>query len=519
LWFWVFHFSRRLTLKAAVSEKVTWRTARVALAVMMLTVPLSAAICEASDGYTYPPGPVPDAVGGLKLFAMASDGEGEAAPDSLKPPEYYHAKGSRFWRTTGEMVLFNLIMTLYGKYIMNPEDNGFDVTFKTIKENLKNGFEWDDNSFSANNFRHPYQGSLYFGGARSNGYDFYQSSMFAFAGSWLFEYMGEAHHPSINDWINTAVGGITLGEGLYRLSDMVLDNRATGSGRAWRELGGFALSPMRGLNRFITGEAFEVHANPPDRFPGDFGGSFRLGMRTLSEENLWTAASSKAFLAFDVTYDNPFEVIGGEPFDHFSFGMRINFNNRPHGIGEIVSEGMIYGKEVNRTETTHHILGAFLHFDYIDNEAYTYGGQSLSASFLSKFKATERFRALTSMHAQYILLGAAKSDYFNLSGREYDYGPGVGYKVGADFWLDRWEFLSLWHQGHWVRSVNGNRAQHYVNFTRAKIEFPIRGFIGAGVDYVLYIGDRNYRDFSDVYARNPELRLYFMWRDTVLDGD
>lgn len=502
----------------------------IALAALAM-VSLGALPCAASDGPSHPLGPVSlrtssqtasqtaSQAGGLKLFTMASGGGEAALADSLRPPEYFHATRWRFLRTSLEIVGFNLIMTLYGKHIMKPEDHGFDVNLDSIRENLKNGFEWDDNSFSANNFRHPYQGSLYFGGARANGYDFYQSSMFAFGGSWLFEYAGEAHHPSVNDWINTAVGGITLGEGLYRLSDMVLDNRASGSGRAWRELGGFALSPMRGVNRLLTGEAFELHANPPNRIPATFGGSFKSGIRTLGEENLWTASSSKAFLAFDLVYDNPFRVTGGKPFDYFTFGMRVNFSNRPHGIGVISSEGMIYGRDFNKTESTQHVLGAFLHFDYIDNEAYTYGGQSLSASFLSRFKASETFKAVTSMHLQYILLGAAKSDYFNLSGREYDYGPGVGYKLGADFWFHRWEFLSLWHQGHWIHSVNGNKADHYVNFTRAKIEIPIKGFIGAGIDYIMYVADRNYDDYPDVYVRNPELKLYLMWKDNVLDED
>jgi hypothetical protein len=502
-------------LKADAFGRSIWRLTCVTLVLTLTSASLGAGIGAASDGSALPSPAFP---GGLRFFASTGGG-GSALPDSLKPPEFYHAKGSRFWRTTGEMVAFNLIMTMYGKYIMNPDDHGFDVSLDTIRENLRNGFEWDDNSFSANNFRHPYQGSLYYGGARANGYDFYQSSMFAFAGSWLFEYAGEAHHPSVNDWINTAVGGITLGEGLYRLSDMVVDNTATGSGRTWRELGCMAISPMRGLNRLLTGEAFEVHANPPDRMPGLFGGSLKAGMRTLGEDNLWTSAASKPFIAFDVVYDDPFEVVRGRPFDYFTFGMRVNFNNRPHGVGELVSEGMLYGADVNRTETTQHLVGAFLHFDYMDNEAYTYGGQSVSASYLSRFRASDRFQAVTELHLQGILLGAAKSDYFNLSGREYDYGPGVGYKVGAKFWMDRWEFLSLWHQGHWIHSINGNRADHWVNFTRARIEFPIRGFLGGGIDYVLYLAERDYKDYPDVSSRAPEIRLYFMWKDNIWDQD
>jgi hypothetical protein len=480
---------------------------------LLVTVSVLAGTCVAGAGEAPDQQDMP---GGLLLITStpggSSGGDVPAEADSLSPPEYYQAKWSPFWRTTIEMLGFNLIMTMYGKYIMKPEDHGFDVGFDSIRQNLKNGFEWDDNSFSANNFRHPYQGSLYFGAARANGYDFYESSMFAFAGSWLFEYAGEAHHPSINDWINTAVGGITIGESLYRLSDMILDNTATGSGRVGRELGGLACSPLRGVNRLLTGEAFEVHANPPNRFPGYFGANLEFGFRTLGEEELWTSSSSKAFFSFDILYGNPFEVTRGRPFDHYTFGMQVNFRNSPHGIGRMESKGLIYAGDVNETETSHHIFGSFLHFDYIDNEAYTYGGQSLSASYLSHFRASDRFAAYTLLHLQCIMLGAAKSDYFSLSGREYDYGPGVGYKLGAQFWLENWEFLSLWHEGYWIHSVNGNKADHYVNLSRAKLDYPLRGFLGLGAEYILYIAERNYEEYPDVFARNPELRLYLIWK-------
>jgi hypothetical protein len=256
-----------------------------------------------------------------------------------------------------------------------------------------------------------------------------------------------------------------------------------------------------------------VHANPPNRFPGFFGAEAKLGIRTLGEENLWTSKSSKSFVSFDLIYGDPFEVTGGKPFDHFTFGMQINFNNKPHGIGRMETKGMVYGGDVNKTETTHHLLGAFLHFDYIDNEAYTFGGQSLSASYISKIRASERFAAVTYLHLQYFLLGASKTDYFSLSGREYDYGPGLGYKLGAEFWLREWRLLSLWHNGSWIHSINGNNADHHVQFTRVQLEAPIKGFIGAGAEYILYIADRRYDDYPDVHAKNPELRLYLMWKN------
>jgi hypothetical protein len=54
--------------------------------------------------------------------------------------------------------------------------------------------------------------------------------------------------PAPNDWFNTSLGGITLGEMLYRTSSLTLDNRATRrSARGARSAP--RAEPVRGFNR------------------------------------------------------------------------------------------------------------------------------------------------------------------------------------------------------------------------------------------------------------------------------
>jgi len=115
----------------------------------------------------------------------------------------------------GEVVGLNVAIWSFDRYIRQSGGNpGFRIGFNSWEENFKNGFEWDDNSFSTNQYAHPYHGSMYFNAARSNGYDFWTSVPFAFTGSFLWEYMFEKHHPSYNDWVATSVGGTSLGDAL-----------------------------------------------------------------------------------------------------------------------------------------------------------------------------------------------------------------------------------------------------------------------------------------------------------------
>ena len=409
IWFWTAVVTLVVVTAPSVVTAETFMRSDDVLRVSAYQVPVGIQLSAASAGYG---------------AAMQTDGSG-----SLKTPEEY-GDSWRWARVTSEIVLMNAIMTIFGKNFM--DEDGFNVTLESIENSLKNGFEWDDNSFSANNFRHPYQGAQYFGAARSNHYDFWESSMWSMLGAWLFEYTGEAHQPSYNDWINTGIGGIGLGEPLFRLQTMALDNMASGSSRVWRELGGFLILPLAGFNRMVTGAAFEEHENPPDRTPEYFGARFDMGMRTLGDDRIWEDERSKAYVDFYLRYGNVFEPVD-KPYDAFSFRVQLTFDNSPHAISRLQSRGVLASGTVYESDKSHHILSADQHYDYVDNEAVTYGGQSVGTSFYSRFWKGDLFEARTQVGLVAIILGANKSDYFNISGREYDYGPGAAYSFGVEF--------------------------------------------------------------------------------------
>lgn len=161
-----------------------------------------------------------------------------------------------FWRAAGEVVGFNLGLWAFDRYIQRG-DFAY-ISFNTIKENFKHGLIWDNDKLGTNTFLHPYNGSLYFNAARANGFNFWQSGLFAIGGSFMWEFFMEREYPSTNDFIATPIGGTALGEVLYRASDAVLDDRLTGGARFEREAAAFILSPLRGLNRIITGDAWKV---------------------------------------------------------------------------------------------------------------------------------------------------------------------------------------------------------------------------------------------------------------------
>src|SRR6267142_536953 len=171
----------------------------------------------------------------------------------------------RFWPGFGEVMIVQFIPWSVNSVIRDAE--WAKIGPSVWATNLENPWVWDNNKFLNNQFSHPYHGSLYFNAGRTNGYSFWQSVPWAFGGSLMWEEFFEGWAPSPNDWFNTSLGGITLGEMLFKVSSLTLDNRATGSERMWREIGATALNPVRGFNRLYRGEMNDISANPADWRP------------------------------------------------------------------------------------------------------------------------------------------------------------------------------------------------------------------------------------------------------------
>lgn len=189
-------------------------------------------------------------------------------------------KKKNFFRAAGEVFGMNMGLWAFDRYAL--KGHYAYISFETIKENFKHGFEWDNDHLNTNMFAHPYNGSLFFNAGRSNGFNFWQSELFAISGSAMWELFMECEYPSTNDIIATPVGGAALGEVFYRTSDMILDNRTAGGERLGREVASFIISPMRGITRIITGEAWKKsHVSGKEFSNVPFNLNLSLGARIL----------------------------------------------------------------------------------------------------------------------------------------------------------------------------------------------------------------------------------------------
>ena len=276
---------------------------------------------------------------------------GEPAPAGSTGSDGGSESEKRFWAAAGEVALFNVLPWSFNRYISDSEFA--HISTHTVSANFEAGFGYDRDHFKTDQSSHPYHGSLFFNSARTNGFGYWESGAFAFAGSFLWETLMEREPPAINDLVNTTMGGMTRGEIQYRLANMVLDNTASGSDRFWREVGGALLNPVGSFNRLLRGEMNSDFPNPSDRFPSSFVMTGDVGYRHIDGE---AAHPDQGIATLTIGYGDPFAGEIKRPFDTFRASLDMNM---PGGtlISRIEERGILKGWELTEAaELNRHIL-------------------------------------------------------------------------------------------------------------------------------------------------------------------
>ena len=97
--------------------------------------------------------------------------------------------------------------------------------------------------------------------------------------------------------------------------------------------------------------------------------------------------------------------------------------------------------------------------------------------------------------------------------RYYDYGPGSNFGVTAIFSRNNRPFTNLFYEGRHLFSLDGVRANHFLQRGRVDVLVPLRGPLGLGVTGEYFDRRTFYQDpaASRVRYHYPQLRAYFTW--------
>lgn len=313
--------------------------------------------------------------------------QAEAAPDLAQPaadqapglaaPATPGAGGGRPYKSYGATAL-----EIAGfQFVLNRFDNRFegsdyDVGIGSIRRNLHSSWVEDRDPFEINQMGHPYQGSVYFGVARSNGLTFWESMGASFAGSAVWEIAGETTPPSRNDQITTSFGGAFLGEALYRMANLVLE-QGYGLPPRWREAAAAVVAPPLGFQRHARGargSGLWASNNPAVL------ARLLLGANMNAHGNVGPSlqpARNEAAADFALEYGLPGKpgYSWRRPFDYFLFRIRAS---QVQGVENLAVRGLLFGAPYAAGDGLRGIAGLYGSYDYLSPQQFRVASTGLS---------------------------------------------------------------------------------------------------------------------------------------------
>lgn len=445
----------------------------------------------------------------LLLFVyLQTQAQGKLTPgavsDSLCVEKSSTGK-KRFWRASGELLLVELIPWSENYFIRKADFA--KINFASIGHNLKpSSWEWDDNNFSTNQFAHPYHGNLYFSAFRTNGYSFWQSVPAAFAGSFLWETAGETHNPAPNDFINTSLGGIALGEMTYRISNKIVNNRATGVKRQFQEVMALLVNPMNGLNRIINGQWGRVYGNTDSC--NSLTGMINFGVRRFGLKDSYGSYKGRNELYFRLRlyYGDKYQV-SNIPFQSFYAQVEAGGGDSTY-LNNVQVNGALKTWKMKEDSSQLHLYSVTMNYDYLKNSAFEYGGQSFNFKLLSNWRRKKDIKIFTEVSSGIVVLGAVPDKFlFYGEGRNYDYGPGLSVTGNATVNFHDMLEAEFTYKGSRFQTVNGNKSSYILNTLSAELRarlFKRLSLVGAVGEYTL---NGYFKDFRNVVERYPFIRF------------
>jgi hypothetical protein len=456
-----------------------------------------------------------------KLFSDSTDNEPANAVllDStlfnkygdLLNDDLLYNKRQPLWKPAAEVLGVNVVFAGFNRYIAKA-DYGY-ISTKTWKHNLKTGPEWDTDEFGINFIGHPYQGTLYYNAARTQGYNFWQSAPFAMAGSISWEYFGENTLPSYNDMIYTPLNGIALGEILYRLSSNILDDRTRGRERFIRELSAGIINPVRGINRLIQGKTRqiinkEVYQKEPLNITL-FAGVHRLNNQ---QNDVFGKGGNKAMLNVQLDYGNPFEDRKRKPFDLFRLRTEFSFGGKDTiggVINNITGYGILFGrnKQVGKLALQ---TGIFQYYDYWNTRNFDLGVLSFGGGVLSKLPISKQINLYTNVHAGVIPLAGNSTRFApdSVGLRDYVFANGFQGKIEATLSLGKYATAALVYNHFWLHTFEGLKGNNSIGIVRPRLTVKLIKNLSLGYEHFGYTTHRTLKDFPNQNSVITEQKIF-----------
>ena len=411
-----------------------------------------------------------------------------------------------WWKPAVRVVTTSAFNWAVSRYIFN-YDWAY-ISLETWKYNLKHGWVWDDDHFGTNFIGHPHTGNLYFNTARANGYSFWESFPYAVGGSLVWEYFGENTQPSKNDMINTPVSGMFLGEVLYRISSNILDDRARGANRVWREIIAGILNPSRALNRLTQGKMFrvttkEVYQKEPLNI------TLSGGIHKVNDNNKFGTGVTNYNINLQLDYGDPFEVRHRKPFDLFRLRTESSLGENRKLLDNVTGYGILFGKNIIKGNNGL-LIGGFQYFDYWNNKVFELGTLGFGVGLISKIPLGGHSQIYSSLHLAAVPLAGNNTSFGPDTSlfRDYNFGGGLEAKIEEMFHLTK--FVSLGFNGYyyWIHNYENLPGNSTIGILKPRVLVNLSRSISIGMEHHIYYVNRYLDKIPTLHLTRTEQKFF-----------
>ena len=463
-----------------------------------------------------------------RLLAQVKDAPAAKPPAELKPVlSWETGEGKSYLVPALEIPGFIILLNAFDRMVLNDKEKNGRKVYATNPSSFwdqltRQDWTFDQDSFKVNQFGHPYEGATMYGLARSSGLNFWQSLVYSNVGSFLWEMGGETSRPSINDQITTGNAGSLLGEALFRMAGLILEEGGKNPPLSY-EVAAAAVSPPTAFNRLAFGKRFEtVYPNhqPATFWRGMLGGSLNTHSSNLSPAVQGSSREGNAVAEFSMSYGLPGKpgYSYDRPLDYFDF--QVSTRARTHNLVESLTiRGLLKGTDYHVGDDYRGIWGLYGSYDYISPYLYRVSSTALSLG------TTGQYWAAPGIALQGSVLGGVG---FGATGLETDIAEERGYHYGATpqgllalsaLFGDR-TLLDLTARGYLVSALGPDHSQgsEFVFRGHAAVTVRLHKNHALGLQYSESIRDTNYGNIPDKYRSEGTLSLVYTFLSDIKFG-
>jgi len=323
----------------------------------------------------------------------------------------------------------------------------------------------------------------------------------------MWEIAGETTLPSKNDQIASGIGGSFVGEALFRMANLALEN-ANGTPRFWREVSAAVISPSTGFNRLAFGERYDSIFS--SRGAPHYS-RFAVGVSAAPQNSPGSSTRSgrtEALADFSIDYGLPGkpDYTYKRPFDYFAFQATASSQNV---FENVMTRGLLLGRDYDAGKHYRGVWGLYGSYDYISPQFFRVSSTALSLGTTGQLWLSNAIalQGTALLGAGYAAVGTVRG----IGERDYHYGVAPQALLALRLILGEKASLDVTGREYFVTRVSAADRAGHDNIVRADVSFTwrIQKQHAIAVKYLWNRRDATFPDLGDRTQTRGTIGIYY----------